>query len=156
MVYQTHDINAVDRILNHPRVYDSISDDSSPRPYFSPPEGFYIMDDTQAGVIALQKINGIACQAHIATLPEMWGRARAFVKEALCWGFVNTQYIKVVATIPEFNRPAMRLCHDCGFTIEGILTGSFLKDWKMHDQIIFGMTSAEIYSQREGRSRCRQ
>jgi len=152
MVHQTHDINAVNRILNHPKVYDRISDDSSPRPYYAPPEGVYIMDDRRSGVIALQQLNGIACQVHIAALPSMWGRARAFVKQALCWGFMNTQYIKVVALVPDFNLPATRLCHDCGFTIEGVLTKSFLKDWKMHNQTIYGITSAEFYSQRRGRA----
>jgi len=145
MVNRSHNTKAIGQILNHPRVYGMVSDDCSPDPFLPPEGGFYIVNDAETGVVRLDQAGAMTCAAHIATLPVMRGKAKMFVKDALDWGFQNTLYTKVIALIPEFNRLAIKLCDDCGFSREGISTKSFLKNWKMHDQILFGITKTEFY-----------
>ena len=140
-VHRSVDKQAITQVLNHPQVFHSLTDDRSPFFYEATvaPHIIYLMDETQHGVIRIDPVNGITCSAHIATMPEMRGTAVDFVKDALDWGFRYTHYLKVMALIPVFNKNAMSLATRSGFEREGILKKSFLKNWKLHDQIIFGL-----------------
>jgi len=145
MINQTHDMDAVAKILNHPRVYRMISDDMSPSP-FIPMDyvgAIYLMDESRVGVVRIDPMNGICCICHIATLPELWGGAKGFGMEFIEWLFNNTVYIKVVGIIPAYNRLVIKLCRDCGFSQEGVIRKSFMKKWKIYDQMIFGLSKSE-------------
>jgi len=144
VVFKTDDLKAVAKILNHPRVYGMISEDSAPVP-FEPGPGFYIMNEEETGVVRIDHATAISCSAHIAAMPSLWGKARGFTKDALSWGFNNTQYTKVIALIPSFNLLALSLCDDCGFLREGLITQSYLKNWEYHDQVVFGITKNQFY-----------
>ena len=143
MVFRTKDLESVSKILNHPDVYSKMFDDATPEP-IKPAEGFYIINQEHTGVVRVDRMNGICCSVHIATLPELWGKAYEFTIEALGWGFENTSFIKIIAIIPEFNRPAMCLCSRCGFQREGWIKKSFLKRWELHDQILFGLNKSDF------------
>jgi len=140
-VYRTIDVDAISNILNHPKVFNFITDDRSPD-FFTPivnPQIIYLIDDKKQGVVRIDPMNGIMCSVHIATLPDMWGNAVNFVKECLAWGWQNTTYMKVIAIIPEFNKHTISLATRSGFEREGVLRKSFLKNWKLHDQVVFGL-----------------
>ncbi len=141
MIQVCVDKDVISRVFNHPKVYPFITDDLSPQ-FYEPvlhPQIQYLVDESQEGVIRVDPLNGIACTVHIATTPKMWGRAHDFVKEAIQWGFANTTYQKVVAMVPAFNDHTLKLVRDVGFAQEGVLKKSFLKSWKHHDQIVFGL-----------------
>ncbi len=140
MINRATDMEAVSRIFNHPKVYEWVSDDSAIPPYIPDPSHFYVMNEEKTGVARIDQLNGVTCIIHIATLPEMWGRATTFVKEGIVWLFKNTRYLKIVSLAPECNRVAIMFGKRCGFKIEGKITKSFLKDWVLHDQIIFGLS----------------
>lgn len=155
MIEVTHDMDAVAKIFNHPKVFGMISDDMSPSP-FIPMDyvgAIYLMDESKAGVIRIDPMNGICCICHIATLPELWGGARAFGMEFVKWLFKNTVYIKVVGIIPVYNRLVIKLCRDCGFSQEGVIRKSFMKKWKIYDQIVFGLTKSDF---QKGGTSCHQ
>jgi len=143
MVFRTKDLEVVSKILNHPDVYSRMFDDATPKP-FKPVEGFYVINQEYTGVVRVDQMNGICCFVHIATLPELWGKAYEFTIDVLKWGFVHTPFIKVIAIIPEFNRAAIGLCVRCGFEREGRIKKSFLKRWKMHDQVLFGLNKSDF------------
>ena len=107
----------------------------------------YLMNEEKTGVIRIDPFNGCTCQAHIATLPELWGKADQFVKEALCWGFTYTRYLKVIAFIPIFNKLTIRLVKNNGFREEGCILKSFLKNWKLHNLLIFGLTKESFLTE---------
>lgn len=144
IVNKTDDIEAVKRIINHPKVRYAMIDDLTPKEYDPPADGFYIMDENECGVVRVDPINGITCIVHIACLPEMWGQSVEFTMAAIDFGFNHTLYTKITAAIPVFNRLAIALCYQCGFEKEGVLKESFRKNWKEHDMVLLGLTKTEF------------
>ena len=146
MIFQSIDKEAISKIYNHPKVYKWISDDCSPRPYEPVINNsfIYLIDETKNGVIRIEPVNSICCQVHTALSPEIWGKGFEFVKNATAWGFQNTRYMKIITLVPEYNRLAISLCKKCGFKQEGIIEKSFLKNWKLYDQILFGLTKKQF------------
>lgn len=143
-VHKTDDLEAVARILNHPRVFRMLADDSTPSPYV-PTGGFHVMNDAKTGVVRIDPMNGICCVVHIAAMPELWGKANEFAMDVITWGFENTLFVKAVAMIPKFNRLTINLCLDCGFVLEGRLIKAFQKNWEYHDLVILGLTKTDFY-----------
>jgi len=137
-------MQAVSKIMNHPKVYRWLGDDCSPLMYEPEDKGIYLIDDTKSGVVRLDHINGICCQVHIALTPNMWGKGIEFGKRCIEWAITNTRYIKAIVMIPTYNRLTISLVKKCGFTQEGLIRKSFLKDWKLYDQVIFGITKREF------------
>jgi len=90
MVNRTTDMKAVSHIVNHPRVIGWVTDDLSPDVYVPDETALYIMNSEKTGVIRVDKINGITCQVHTAALPQLWGRTKDFVVEAIEWAWKNT------------------------------------------------------------------
>lgn len=146
MIERCIDKAVLTRIFNHPKVFDYLTDDLSPE-FYEPvihPQVTYLVDETKEGVIRLDPMNGMCCSVHIATTPKMWGTAHEFCKSAIKWGFRNTPYQKVVAIVPVFNDMTLKLVRDIGFTQEGLLKKSFLKNWNLHDQVVFGLCKGDI------------
>jgi RimJ/RimL family protein N-acetyltransferase len=140
MVERTTDMELISMILNHPKVYDLITDDASVPPCVPNMNNLYLTNETRNGILTASHVNGITCEVHIAVLPELWGRATGFFKECIAWGFENTRYMKVIGFTPVYNRAAISLAKRCGFKEEGRLKDSFLKNWELHDQIVFGIS----------------
>ena len=143
-------MEAVSKIINHPEVYGWVSDDCSPDEYVPDARNLYIINDEGPAVIRVDHFNGVTCQVHTSTTPELSGPAKDFVAEAIAWGWENTRYSKIIYLVPSFNRLADRLCRSCGFKKEGIITKSFLKNFKLYDQVIYGMSKYEG----EGETKC--
>lgn len=148
MVKRTSDITAVARILNHPKVHPYVVDDGSASVFVPGENDFYIMNKEKTGVVRVDQLNAVSCMIHFAALPELWGKVRQFGLEAIDWGFRHTSYCKIVAMIPYFNRLTIKLCLGCGFSEEGCVTKSFLKNWKFYDQIVYGLTKTDFYNDR--------
>ena len=144
MVYRCVDKEDISRIINHPKVFKWLSDDLSPSPFVPVVEDLYIMNEEKTGVIRIDPVNGITCEVHTATLPELWGRSDKFVKEVITWGFTNTLYQKAITYIPKYNRPAIQIAKRCGMVKEGRITRSFLKKWKLYDMEIYGLQKKEF------------
>jgi len=140
MIERTTDMEAVARIINDPRVCKWVADDTSVLPYVPNPAHFYIMNEEKTGLGRIDQLNGIACMVHIVTLRELRGKTLEFAKEALDWIFKNTTFSKIISLAPEYNRAAIMFGKQCGFKVEGKITKSFLKNWKLHDQIVFGLS----------------
>lgn len=140
MVHRATDMAAVARIINHPKVYGWVSDDCSPEEYEPDERNLYIINEEGTGVIRVDQFNGITCQVHTSTTPDISVPAKDFVLEAIEWGWKNTRYSKIITLVPSFNRLAERLCRSCGFKKEGVITKSFLKGYKLYDQAIYGLS----------------
>jgi len=141
MVKVCTDIPTIQGILTHPKVRDWLTDDNSSFNYepVIHPQIIYLVNKEHTGVIRIDPLNSMTCSVHIATTPELWGKGAEFALEALTWGFKNTQYSKVVAIIPEYNERTIKLVQKIGFVKEGVITKSFLKRWKVHNQFLFGL-----------------
>jgi len=60
--------------------------------------------------------------------------------------------MKIISLVPEFNPLAARLCRVCGLKKEGVLKKSFLKNFKLYDQSVYGMSKYEY----KGDGKCQQ
>ena len=136
----------ISRIINHPKIYKLISDDLSPKTYIPiiNESVLWVINEEKTGVIKVEVVNGITCQVHITVLPELWGKAKDFIIEATRWFFDNTKYLKIITLIPTYNRLAIRLAEKCGMKKEGCIKKSFLKNWKIYDQLVYGFTKIEF------------
>lgn len=143
MVHRTMNLEDVSTILNHPKVYRMISDDLSPERY-DPVEALYVINDEKTGTGRADPFTGTCCSVHIAATPELWGKAESFAREAIGWVFSNTIYSKMVAFIPEYNRLAISLANRCGFSKEGLIHKSFLKNFVLYNQVVLGLTKREF------------
>lgn len=144
MIEQTEDIELLSKIFNHPKCREWISDDLTQYPIVPMIDGFiHLTNESKTGIISIQQMNGITCQVHLAAVPEMVGHGKKMVKDALDWGFKNTQFTKVVGFVPDYNRLIKKIMVELGFKEEGRLKGSWLKNWKKYDQIIYGISKYE-------------
>lgn len=145
----TTDKELIKSIFNHPKVYKLSSDDCSPEVYEPDihPGVVFLTNEEKTGMVRIDQMNGICCQVHAAMLPKAYGRGAEFVRDTIRWGFQNTRYIKIVAIIPDYNRLIVKIVKKCGFTKEGVLRKSFLKNWKLHKQVIYGLTKNEFYKE---------
>jgi len=141
------DAGVLAAIASHPRVRLGISDDFT-REFIALPGWTYLLFD-DAGFVAVQPLNYICYQLHIALLPTLWGKGKSIGYQAGLWIFKNTPCQKLVAIIPECNKGAIRIVERCGMNREGVLTKSFSRGFKLHDQIIYGITKGEALCQQQ-------
>ena len=145
MIYNCINKAVIENIILHPKVMTWLTDDNSKHyDVVMHPQIYYLVNEANTGVIRVDPMNSVTCSVHIATLPELWGSGHEFVKEALTWGFEHTLYQKVVGIIPAYNDQAIKLVKDFNFKQEGVLTKSFLKNWVLADQLIFGLNKGDF------------
>lgn len=144
MIIVLTDKKEIETMINSPEIYSWLIDDLSPEVYTPPENAIYLSNEDRSGIIKLEMVNGVMGQVHIAALRKLLGRTGAFVKDALAWGFNNTTLMKVITFVPAYNRLALKLAQRSGFKEEGIMTKSFLKNWVLHDQYIYGITKEEF------------
>lgn len=96
-----------------------------------------------AGAFSVKPLNDHCYQIHGGVHPGFWGRGAQVCDAMGVFLFNTTPCLKIVAIIPAFNRLMIACVKELGMTQEGVLSKSFMKGFKMHDQIVFGMTKGE-------------
>ncbi len=140
MIKETTDMEAVTKIFNHPKVCGWIVDDTAIGPVILNPAHLYVMNEEGTAAAAVSPLTGSTCVVHFATIPEVWGKTLEIAREAIAWIFGNTRFVKIVGFTPECNRLAVRFGKRCGFRVEGRITKAFMKNWELHDMIVFGLS----------------
>lgn len=149
-VERTFDYALVRRIITHPKLFPFCTEDGGPSlENFEPAEGnhiYYLIPflDVPIGVIIFVHQNAIMLSVHICILPKWWGRAKEASIAALKWVFANTDYRKIIGSIPEYNRHARRLGLSIGFIEEGRQIMAFLKNGREWDLILMGIRKEAI------------
>lgn len=143
-----NDLAVINAVLSHSAVKDDVSDDYSSDKQFSElPQNtkwLAVMHENQIhGIYALVPMNAVTVEIHTCLLPSMRG------KDALCVAnllmqHIFTSYQKAISHIPEYNKKAKLYALRVGFQIEGINRSSFLKNGKLLDQYLVGMTREEF------------
>lgn len=144
------DPDIVLRILINEKVRKFIGDDFTDTIKINP-DWLYLVTDDDRGVVAVQPMNYVCYQLHIAIIPKIWGKAREIGRSAGLWLFKNTPCEKLQVIVPIFNKLAIKIAVNNGMQKEGVLKNSFSKGFKMHDQIIFGITKEEALCQQRQR-----
>lgn len=152
------DLDYVNGIMRHPSVYAHISDDHSPEaasfsaaPLLMSERAIFlrpVIDGFGAGLFLFHPWNSVCFEAHTCVLPGFRGRAAVLASGmAAAWMFENTGCRKIVTHVPAWNRAAYALARRAGFRAEGVNRKSFLRNGRLCDQAIMGL-SKEDWEQR--------
>jgi RimJ/RimL family protein N-acetyltransferase len=145
---RSFDYELIGSILTHPKIYPHISDDGSPpaaeyRPIESEAVWYIVVRDEEEvlGLWMLHPHNSICWEIHTALLPNAWGergqRAARLLPE---WIWKNTLCRRVMTNVPDNNRLALRFAREAGMTEFGVNSASFLKNGKLWDQVLLGIS----------------
>jgi RimJ/RimL family protein N-acetyltransferase len=146
---RTKDYALVKEIATHPAIYPFISDDYSPSPNdFKPFEDdaiWYVLvkdGDELLGMWMFAPENAICWQVHTCLLPNAYGkRAKQAALEMANWIWTNTTCLRLITSVPEYNRQASIFARWAGMEEYGRNPESYMKTGILHDQILLGMSN---------------
>ena len=144
---QTDDSEFVTRCLTHPSVWRMGSDDSmtgiNPGLFFVQKNNKLWLKAGDHGVLMGDQRNLVTYEVHVALLPGARGQAVDICIGAMRWMFSNTKAQRLNASIPEYNKLALRLASKVGMELMGINKKSFLKNGKLFNQYLYGISKGE-------------
>ena len=147
---RTKDFDLVKMVLTHPDIYRHLSDDGSPpREMYRP-----LVDDSiiylavyagepslLMGVFSFVPSNRATTEVHTSLLPHAWGtESRKACAEAIQWVWENTHFLRIITSVPDYNALALKLAKDAGLIEYGRNPKSYLKNGKLFDQILLGVS----------------
>lgn len=142
---------AIRRIMTHPRVYPRLCDDFSPAPEeFEPTlcSGLHyigIERDSIDGLVFYHRHNTVTYEAHTCLKPSLWGRdGRKGWLMTAGWMFDHTDCRKIIGSCPADNPLIERFAKSIGFTVEGVNRKSLLRNGRLLDQTMVGLTKEEF------------
>ena len=135
-------------IATHPSVYPFISDDFSPSPEQWQPvineDSLYLVfrdGETALGMFALFPENRVCWKVHTCFLPVGYGEsAKQAAQICQQWMWENTPCVRIVTDVPEYNAIAHRFARAAGLTEYGRNPRSYLKNGKLWDVILLGIS----------------
>lgn len=148
---RTEDMSLVRTVMVNPAIYPHISDDGSPpAEEFQPvdhPSIWYVRVDEGGDLLGLFMFvpHGVACwEVHTCLLPSAWGdHARAAGFGVIEWIWGNTPCCRIITNVPNCNRLALRFAQAAGLENFGVNEKSYLKNGKLYDQIMLGISRPE-------------
>jgi RimJ/RimL family protein N-acetyltransferase len=142
------DFPLIGAIMRHEKLYQA--DDFGPaREEFTPREDpaiwYVLVEDADAGEVlglfVLAPVNAICWEIHTRLLPCAWGRRAAEAARGILeWIWAQTPCRRVVTSIPEHNRLAVRFAAQAGLRRFGLNQRSYQKHGILLDQILMGVS----------------
>jgi RimJ/RimL family protein N-acetyltransferase len=150
-IERTRDWERVRSIVTHPKVYGAVTDDYSlSAEEWKPNETediCYLLvseDEKPLGVFILIPQNHICWQVHTCFLPESYGDiAKRAGFGSIQWVWDNTECLRIVTEVPIYNRIALKYALDCGMKEYGINPKSYMKQGKLRDVILLGISKCQ-------------
>lgn len=149
----TEDQDFINQCLTLPALWRLGKDDGmsevNPRLYFAPMGNRVVyVKAGDYGLLIGIPVNHISLDVHVALLPEARGKAVEICKGAMQWVFQNSRRIsRLTASIPDYNKLAIRLARHSGMEFIGINRKSFLKNGVLYDQHMFGIGKEDVCHQ---------
>lgn len=149
---RSEDWELIKKIVRHPKIYPSASDDFSPPAEEWEPvrhkDAWYVIASDEGetlGLWALLPDNRICWKVHTCLLPKAYGeRARIAVGEFSAWVWANTSCLRVITDVPIYNRLALKFALHAGLTQFGLNPRSYMKNGKLHDVVMLGISKPGI------------
>lgn len=141
MIKRTFDLDVIHSVFKNKNLAKYLTDDFTEIEEYPIHDMIYYLEarDTELiGLFMCVQMNSICLDAHVAML-QRGRKTKVAGNEAIEWIFKNTGYEKINATIPMFNKLAIKYAKDIGFTEEGVNRGSFIRNGKIHDQLYLGI-----------------
>lgn len=147
-IERSTDYAALTSIARHPAIYGSMADDYSPAPDdYHVPNGEHLiyllaqLDGVPRGFWLFAPQNHVCFEVHTVLNPQLFGtRALDAAKMAENWIWSNTTCRRMFTNVPVTNRLALRFAKAAGMVEFGINENSYLKNGKLIDQIMLGMS----------------
>ena len=136
----------LDYIAKEPSIWEATRDDFPPDDYTVPQgNGIYYLlahdGDDLLGFCAFWPQNAVCFDAHLCFRPCAYGKRASFAfRIMLNWMWINTKAQRIVGSIPVYNRLAIAFCKRAGGTVYGVNPKSWVRDGKLHDQVLIGMS----------------
>lgn len=148
---RTFNWETVKAIMTHPKIWPHITDDFAVKvEVFEPithPSAWYVLvkdGEELLGLFALYPENHICWKVHTCLLPNAWGkRAKQAAREGVQWVFNNTECLRLITDVPEYNALALRFANMGGMEPFGVNHKSYQKDGKLHDVTMLGISKGE-------------
>jgi RimJ/RimL family protein N-acetyltransferase len=148
---RTWDTKRVESIITHPKLYRHLSDDYSPRAadFRAPVDErvWYVLafdDDELLGLWMFVAHSPVLWEVHTALLPSAWGEPGHRAARAMSsWLWAHTSCRRLITNVPARNRLALRFAEAAGMERFGVNHASLLKDGKLQDQILLGLSRPE-------------
>lgn len=145
---RSFDYPLIRAILTVPAIWRHISDDGSPAPAdYQPIESellWYVLvwDEKELlGLWMFHPHNTVCWEVHTALLPNAWGeRARQAARQMTDWIWAHTPCCRIITNVPETERIALKFALAAGMEEYGRNPRSFLKDGRLLDQILLGIS----------------
>ncbi len=146
-IWRIFDMDRIRQIMTAPEVYRHISDDGSPAPEdFQPIESDKVLylaiepeGQTVQGIFMCVPHNSICLEVHTCLTSPLFGRSTEAALASLEWVWKNTGFQRIFTNVPIYNSLAHRLARNVGMILFGVNQRSFLKDGKLHDQLMLGL-----------------
>lgn len=152
-LFRTENANVVRRILTVPELYEVITEDGAvPREEYQPfmhPDVYYLVaarDKKVLGMFAVHALTTTVAIGHANFLPSQWGNReqnKAIGKAAIQWVWDNTDFKKIVTTVPVMYKHVLAYTQRIGMKREGIMRKGVLKNGELHDQYYMGISREE-------------
>lgn len=149
-VRRTYDPMTIREVMTHPDMFATVAEDGQdPGDYTPDVQGSCWLamrdDDELVALYQLQQRNAVTLEIHAQVLHQHRKEySGATGKAALQWILDNTDAEKVIAWVPEIYPNVRSFTESQGFQIEGVNRKSYLKNGKLHDQTLLGITRSEI------------
>jgi len=135
-------------VMTHPKVWPHIIDDFSPAvAEFKPvkhPDIWYVLlhrNGLLLGLFMLVPHSVVLWEVHTCLLPTCWGDlAHKAAIELVQWLWDNTSCRRLITNVPAYNRLALAFAKSAGLEQFGLNERSFLKNGKMHDLHMLGVS----------------
>lgn len=167
---RTTDWETIKAIVTHPRIYPHVSDDGSPlaeqwEPIRDEVVWYVLVKDDAVlhpskpkpdslgtpellGLWVLVPDNSVCWKIHTCLLPVAYGdRARIAAIAMVPWIWHNTGCLRVITDVPAYNRLALRFARAAGMKEYGVNPRSYMKNKKLYDQILLGISKPEALCQ---------
>lgn len=143
------DYELIRQIITHPRIYPHATDDYSPlAAEFRAIEHesiWYVLvrddDECVLGLFMFVPENRVCWKIHTCLLPQAWGRnARQIAHQLGEWLWTNSECLRVITDVPEYNVHALKFALDAGMEKFGLNPKSYMKNGKLMDVILLGVS----------------
>jgi len=147
---ETRNFPLIQQIVTNPAIYPFVSDDGSPAPeYWKAPEclKYCLVTDSDEvlGLWIFRYVRAALWDVHTCLLENARGkRAYEAVKMAPAWAWENLPGARrLITEVPVYNRPALIFALKAGMEKYGVNPKSYLKDGKLHDVVLLGISRGE-------------
>jgi RimJ/RimL family protein N-acetyltransferase len=149
-IERTRDYSLLWQIVMSDSIYRITSDDFSPAPrnwkLVESEECIYLLarqGEKVLGFCAFHPVNGVTFAAHLCFLSRGPANQDAF-RLMLAWMWRSTRATRIVGSIPDYNRSAIKFCERAGCQIFGINPQSWMKDGRLRDLILLGISRPNL------------